>query len=153
MAKEKKCDCESSVNTVLACAGASNVGQMSNELAKRLDEDGKAKYFCLAGVGGHVSGMVQSVLAADRVLVIDGCPVGCGRKCMDGAGLTGYSHMVLTELGVEKKHVFKWEKADFDAALDVCRKLLAEIPATEMGGYADSDDGLDVGDVGSDMGQ
>ena len=98
--------------------------------------------------------MVQSVLAADRVLVIDGCPVGCGRKCMDSAGLTGYAHVVLSELGIEKKHVFKWAKADFDAALDVCRKLLAEMPADGVGGYADAGlDDIEAGDVGSDMGQ
>ena len=126
MAKKSDCCCGGKTNVVLACSGASNVGQMTNELAKRLDTDGTARFFCLAGIGGHVSGMVASVAGADKVLLLDGCPVACGKRAMDAAGLTGYSYVVVTELGVEKKHVFQWDKGQFAKALDVCKKVLTE---------------------------
>lgn len=37
--------------------------------------EGKGKFFRLAGVGGHINGMVESVKGTDKVVVIDGCPV------------------------------------------------------------------------------
>ena len=126
MAKKSECCGADKTYVVLACSGASNVGQMTNELAKRLDTDGTARFFCLAGIGGHVSGMVASVAGADKVLLLDGCPVACGKRAMDAGGLTGYSHVVVTELGVEKKHVFQWDKGQFAKALDVCKKVLTE---------------------------
>lgn len=126
MAEKSDCCSGGKTKVVLACSGASNVGQMTNELAKRLHTDGAAKFFCLAGVGGHVSGMVASVAGADKVLVLDGCPVGCAKRAMEAAGTTGYSYTVVTELGVEKEHVFQWDKGQFDKVLDVCKKVLAE---------------------------
>ncbi|MEW6356424.1 MAG: putative zinc-binding protein [Planctomycetota bacterium] len=101
------CSCQGGVKMVLACAGASNVGQMTNEVAKRLDEAGAARYFCLAGVGGHISGMVESVKGADKVLVLDGCEVACAKKTLDAAEIKGYQYLVLTDMGVKKVHEFK----------------------------------------------
>jgi len=109
---------------VLACSGGSNVGQMTNESAKRLDVAGEAKFFCLAGVGGQISGMVASVKGADKVLVLDGCPVACAKKCADQAGLTGYQYLVLTELGIEKKHAFDLPEADLAKAMEAARQSL-----------------------------
>lgn len=100
------CSCQGGVKTVLACAGASNVGQMTNEVAKRLDEAGKARYFCLAGVGGHISGMVESVKGADKVLVLDGCEVACAKKTMDAAEIKGYQYLVVTDMDIKKVHEF-----------------------------------------------
>ncbi len=109
---------------VLACSGGSNVGQMTNEVAKRLDVAGDGKFFCLAGVGGQISGMVASVKGADKVLVLDGCPVGCGKKCADQAGVIGYQHLIVTELGIEKKHVYDLPEADLAKTMEASRQLL-----------------------------
>ena len=119
------------VNTVLACSGASNVGQITNEVAKKLDEAGEANFFCLAGVGGHISGMVASVKGTDLVLVLDGCPVACAKKCMDEAGISGYEYLVVTELGIEKKHTFDLGESEMERTLAAARgKLAIEIKAT-----------------------
>ena len=45
---------------ILACAGGSNVGQLSNQAAVELTEEGLGKLFCLAGIGANLSGFVQS---------------------------------------------------------------------------------------------
>lgn len=131
MEKDATCCSAGRVNTILACSGASNVGQITNEVAKKLDEAGEASFFCLAGVGGHISGMVASVKGADLVLVLDGCPVACAKKCLEEAGLSGYEYLVVTELGVEKSHTFDLKAEDLEKTLAAARKKLAmEIKAT-----------------------
>lgn len=121
---EAKCSCEGDVLTVLACAGASNVGQLTNEVAKRLDESGAAKYFCLAGVGGHVDGMIASVKGADKVLVIDGCKVACAKKAMEAAEIRDFKYLVVTDLGVKKEHSFQLATEDITKVEAKAKELL-----------------------------
>ncbi|PIP45270.1 MAG: zinc-binding protein, partial [Deltaproteobacteria bacterium CG23_combo_of_CG06-09_8_20_14_all_51_20] len=45
---------------ILSCSGGSNVGQLANQAAAELTQEGFGKMFCLAGIGGHLSGFVQS---------------------------------------------------------------------------------------------
>ena len=129
-----KCACEGGVKVVLPCSGASNVGQIANEAAKRLDIEGAAKFFCTAGVGGHVSGMVASAKGADKVLVLDGCPVACAKKCVDEAGIENYEYLDVTTLGIEKKHEFNLAAADIEKAVAQCRAKLSAPGAKKSAG-------------------
>ncbi|HOP14808.1 MAG TPA: putative zinc-binding protein [Lentimicrobium sp.] len=45
---------------ILACSGGSNVGQLSNQAAVELTQEGFGKMYYLAGIGGQLSGFVQS---------------------------------------------------------------------------------------------
>lgn len=121
---QDNCCCGGGVRTILACSGASNVGQITNEVAKRLDGEKQGRFFCLAGVGGHISGMVASVDGSDKVLVIDGCPVACARLTMEEAGLNSYEYVVVTDLGIEKNHDFALDAADIERTLIACRHKL-----------------------------
>ena len=121
---QDSCCCAGGVKTLLACSGASNVGQITNEVAKTLDIEKQGRFFCLAGVGGHISSMVASVEGSDKVLVIDGCPVACAKLTMDEAGLGGYEYVVVTDLGIEKNHDFTLVPADIDKTLEACRAKL-----------------------------
>ncbi|MGC8863478.1 MAG: putative zinc-binding protein [Armatimonadota bacterium] len=125
MAEQDRCCCTAENATVLACSGGSNVGQITNEVAKRLDQENKAKFFCLAGVGGHISGMGASVKGCERVLVLDGCPVGCAKATMEAAGLDDYEYVVVTELGIEKNHDFTLNETDVDNVLKESRSRLS----------------------------
>jgi len=124
MAVKKKCCSAGETKVLLVCAGASNVGQLTNDVAKQLASAGEACFFCLAGIGGHVSGMIASVRGADKVVVLDGCPGACAKKTMDAAGLKDYEHLVVTDLGIEKQHTFEISKADFQKTLEAARKRL-----------------------------
>ena len=86
---------------VYACSGCSNVGEIADKTARTLSKEGFGKMTCLAGIGGHVSGFVESAKGADEALVIDGCPVACGRKSLEHIGVTPKSY-VLTEMGLVK---------------------------------------------------
>ncbi|MHB8119346.1 MAG: putative zinc-binding protein [Methanothrix sp.] len=54
MEEKKKCLCGCSDVRVVACCGASNVGQIANQAAIELAKEEVAGFFCLAGVGGHI---------------------------------------------------------------------------------------------------
>ena len=58
--------------------------------------------FCLAGVGGRVSGIMASTEAAAAILAIDGCPLDCTKKTLENAGFTKFEHIRLSDLGMEK---------------------------------------------------
>ena len=121
---EESCSCSTTTNVVLACSGGSNVGQLTNEAARRLNDEQAAKFFCLAGVGGRISGMIASVKVADRVLVIDGCPVACAKHCMTQAGIEGYQYLVVTDLGIEKSSGLGLDELDVKRVLAECRLRL-----------------------------
>ncbi len=99
-----KCLCEANEILVFSCAGSSNVGQIANQAAIGLAQEGIARYFCLAGIGGHVSGMIESTKAGKMLVAIDGCPVGCAKRTLEHAGFNIDEYVQVTELGFEKNH-------------------------------------------------
>ncbi len=58
--------------------------------------------FCLAGIGGRVSGILASTQSATSILAIDGCELDCTRKTLEGAGFTQFEHIRLNDMGMEK---------------------------------------------------
>lgn len=99
---EKKCMCGSSDVRIVACSGASNVGQIANQAAIELAKEKVASFFCLAGVGGHIPGMVKAAQEAGLMIAIDGCPVQCAAKTLQYAEIEPAIQIVVTELGIEK---------------------------------------------------
>jgi uncharacterized metal-binding protein len=101
---------------VLACSGGSNVGQIANNVMIELDKKGAANAYCLAGIGAAMSGFVESAKAA-KTVVIDGCPVSCGKKTVEKYGIEPAEHIVITNLGIEKTHDFSKLDGETEAAL------------------------------------
>lgn len=97
-----KCACNEGVKVVFACSGAADVGELSDRAARKLARMNVAKMFCLAGIGGNISGMIASAKGADQVLVIDGCPQACARKTLKERGLEEISHLCLDDIGYAK---------------------------------------------------
>ena len=60
--------------------------------------------FCLAGIGGRVSGIMKTTESADKILAIDGCPLNCVKDCLQQAGFKKFDHLQLADLGLEKGH-------------------------------------------------
>jgi uncharacterized metal-binding protein len=87
---------------VLSCAGAANVGQLSNQAAVELVREGYCRPFCLAAIGAHKKGYVRAAKEADSRVVIDGCSVGCARIMLEQENITPDLYIVVTELGIEK---------------------------------------------------
>ena len=119
------CACSGDNVLIFACSGGSNVGQISNEAAKRLDQEGIGRMYCLAGVGGAVEAMIANAQGADCVIAIDGCPVGCAKAVLDNAGVPVSSYTIVTDLGIEKEHRFE---AKPDAIEVTCQAARAGMP-------------------------
>ena len=91
---------------ILACSGASNVGQLSNRAAVELTQEGFGKMFCLAGIGGALSGFVQSAKDTPQMIAIDGCEVGCAKATLEQAEVPLKDYIVLTDMGIQKNKDF-----------------------------------------------
>ena len=96
------CACDAAPKLIFACSGAADVGHVSDLAARKLSAEGYGKMFCLAGVGGRVSGIMATTQAAAAILAIDGCPLDCAQKTLDQAGFTDFEHIRLSDLGMEK---------------------------------------------------
>ena len=97
---------------ILACSGGSNVGQLSNQAAIELTQEGFGKMFCLAGIGGYLGGFIQSAKDVPAMVAIDGCEVGCAKAILDHAEIPTKNYMVLTDLGIEKNKDFNLKAED-----------------------------------------
>ncbi len=101
---EDKCLCEPSEILIFPCSGGSNVGQIANQAGVKLTQEGMGRFFCLAGIGAHVSGMVESTRAGKILVAIDGCPVACAKKTLEHAGFNIDEYVQVTDLEIEKNH-------------------------------------------------
>jgi uncharacterized metal-binding protein len=107
---------------LLACSGGSNVGQLSNRAAVELTREGFGKMFCLAGIGGHLEGLVKAAREAGAVIAIDGCSLGCARAVLDHQRVPVTTHVVLTELGIEKNKDLTLPEAEVHQVTDAVRE-------------------------------
>ena len=108
---------------ILACSGGSNVGQLSNQAAIELTQEGFGKMFCLAGIGGHLGGFVQSAKDVHAVLAIDGCEVGCAKAILKHTEIPTKNYMVLTDLGIEKNKDFNLKAEDIQKVKAAVRSV------------------------------
>ena len=86
---------------VLACSGGSDLGELTDRVARKLKNNGVYTMKCLAMVGADHKELIET-LKSTETLVIDGCPVDSGRKIMEEAWLTDYQYVRLTDLGLVK---------------------------------------------------
>lgn len=102
MNEKNMCAPEFTSKLIFACSGAADVGALSDQVARKLMQEGTGKMFCLAGVGGRVPGIMATTSSATKILVIDGCNQNCAKQVLDQAGFTSYTHLTLADLGMEK---------------------------------------------------
>jgi uncharacterized metal-binding protein len=96
------CACSAGPKLIFSCSGAADVGALADQAARKLTREGAGKMFCLAGIGGRVSGILKSTEAASSILAIDGCALDCTKKSLEEAGLKQFNHLRLADLGFEK---------------------------------------------------
>ena len=87
---------------VYACSGCSDAGEIADRIARQLSREGVARMSCLAGIGGRVKSLLLTAENAERILVVDGCPLNCARHTLELAGFTKFDHLELHKLGIRK---------------------------------------------------
>lgn len=96
------CGCGSERKVIItACSGAANTGLLADRVARGLRDRGVGSMICLAALGADLSGYIETSKAADLNIVIDGCPVGCGKIIYDKLGIP-VMQLVMTDFGAEK---------------------------------------------------
>jgi len=88
---------------VYSCSGCADVGELADQVCRKLRKDGYAKSSgsCLAGIGAGFTSFIDAAKAVETVVTIDGCPVGCAKKIIENIGIAPHS-IFLTEMGVVK---------------------------------------------------
>lgn len=119
----ESCSCCGPITMILSCSGGSNVGQISNEVARKLTVDNKGVMFCLAGLGGDVEPLIDRTKSAERVLVIDGCPVACAKKTLERHGIE-HEWLELTSLGIEKCPDLELDAAQVECVMNAADEML-----------------------------
>jgi uncharacterized metal-binding protein len=115
--KDSTCCGEGAKTLIVACSGGSNVGQVANNVMIGMDQNGYGNAYCLAGIGAALSGFIESAKAG-RTILIDGCPVACGKKAFEKYGIEPTKYFVVTELGITKNHDFSQLEKETKEAMD-----------------------------------
>jgi uncharacterized metal-binding protein len=79
-----------------------------------LTKEGFGKMFCLAGIGGCLSGFIQSAKDVPELIVLDGCQIGCAKALLSQVGITDYNYLELTNEGFEKNKNFDLQRDDVE---------------------------------------
>jgi len=101
MDKKKSCLCNASDYIVLACSGSSDVGYLSDQVARKLSRYKVRKMNCLTKVATGTDAKIEEFRKCN-ILVIDGCNEDCGKKIMAMRGLDTFGYLRLTDLGYNK---------------------------------------------------
>lgn len=100
----EKCNCSETTQAemvVLTCSGACDLGEIADKLARKLRDNKVRNMKCLAMVGADSPALIEG-LKVSNLLVIDGCPVDCGKKIVEKAGISDFQYARLTDFGYEK---------------------------------------------------
>jgi len=86
----------------LSCSGASDLGELTDLVTRKIRKEfPNTSMNCLAKLGFGDQTLVDAI-AKEQALVIDGCPIDCGRKLMGKNGITNFKHIRLTDFGYIK---------------------------------------------------
>lgn len=98
------CNPEKETNRIIyACSGCADVGDVADQVSRKLRQDGFAtpKASCLAGIGAGLPPFIDAAQAADLVITIDGCDIGCAKLMLEKIGVQPQA-IFLTAMGMEK---------------------------------------------------
>lgn len=87
---------------VYACSDCSDAGELVDHIARRLASESMAEMSCLARIGDRVKNLVAKAEKAERILVIDGCPLNCAAHTLRLAGFQKFEHLELHKIGIRK---------------------------------------------------
>ncbi len=87
----------------VSCSGASNAGEFADKITRLLDSSGDVNMNCLTKIAIGDAALIDKYKAAGgNAIAIDGCTVHCAKKILEAAGVSGFTHITITDLGVQK---------------------------------------------------
>lgn len=116
---------------VYSCSGCSNVAQLANTVALRLDRAGLAEMSCIVGVGGHVAALVNKARSGRRIIALDGCPLQCVQGCLQQHALKADVHVILSQLGLRKRFGVDCTDEQGNVLFEYLVPMMKEMPETD----------------------
>ncbi|MFC1861424.1 putative zinc-binding protein [Chloroflexota bacterium] len=98
----------------------------TNQTAIKLTQEGIGKMYCLAGIGAHIEGMVESARGAKRIVALDGCKTTCAKNTIEHAGLNVTDLTCTTDEGIEKNHQFDISPKEVELVVHRTKQLLSK---------------------------
>ena len=120
----EECTCGGGDMLIFPCSGGSNCGQIANQVAVGLTEEGLGDISCLAGVGAHIDDFVEKAKAAQRVFAIDGCGIACAKKTLEHAGVPVTHYLDVSREGIVKCHDFGIRQQDMLYIIKMAKQRL-----------------------------
>ncbi|MBY4676380.1 putative zinc-binding protein [Marinobacterium arenosum] len=112
---------------IYACSGCSNVAQLANDVALKLDHAGLAEMSCIAGVGGDVPALVRVAKSGRPMIGIDGCPLHCVANCLTRHGVEPDHHVRLYDYGLRKRNGLKADEEDLQRVVAEVEQLICRL--------------------------
>jgi uncharacterized metal-binding protein len=97
-----KCTCNGAPDLMFCCSGAADTAEIADRAVRKVHREGAAKMFCLAGIGGRVELILLNTKAAKALVAVDGCDTDCAKRTLERAGFKDFTHIRVTDLGMEK---------------------------------------------------
>ena len=114
---------------VYACSGGSDAGEIADRVARQLAREGAAQMSCLAGIGGRVKSLMLKAEKAERILVVDGCPLNCAAHTLKLAGFNKFDHLELHKIGMKKNSCPVTDER-IATGVEAAKKVLSREPAS-----------------------
>lgn len=115
--------CKDVPKLIFSCSGAADVGELADKATRDMSKSCIGSMYCLAGIGGNVSGIIKSTESANKILVIDGCPVNCAKKTLEEKGFVSFKHLMLKDLGFVKGQT-EVNKESVNKVIEASKELL-----------------------------
>lgn len=116
-----------SLDIILACDGASSVGQIGHEVAVKLTkEEGKARMCCITAVGAGSKAHTDIARKARRLIVINGCQMECASKILKNAGIEPTYEITIAKEGVDKVPTLDFDDLEVERIAEKILKDLKE---------------------------
>ncbi|MBE3573581.1 MAG: hypothetical protein IMW95_11660 [Moorella humiferrea] len=58
------------------------------------------------------------------IVAIDGCPIGCAKVTVEHGGFPVTDYIMVTGLGIRKKHEFAWTDEELDRVVQAVKESL-----------------------------
>lgn len=98
-----ECCCNNAIaRLIYSCSGCAGVGEIADQVARKLNREGYGKMTCLASISAGISGTIASARGADENITIDGCSVACARKILENINIEPDKSYILTDMWLEK---------------------------------------------------
>jgi uncharacterized metal-binding protein len=87
----------------VSCSGASNAGEFADKITRLLDSNGELNMNCLSKIAIGDGAIIEKYKAAGgNAIAIDGCSIHCAKKILEAAGVSSFTHVTITDLGIKK---------------------------------------------------